>query len=290
MVDNKTSFDLTGVGETALLTLYNRAVESRSVDPILKDEKAEELVDRIDPLLEDQSSEMARKLRKRAIDPRLAVHLALRAKKYDEYTKTFLGKHPQASVVNIGCGMDTRFHRIDNGQAHFFDIDLPEVIIFKKKFLSETERYHMIGQSVLDHSWMDEVERLHRPAVFLAEGLFMYLPEEEVRNLVLEMQRRFPDSELVCELTNRTWVEGFWGKLTSLKLKNRMSMREDAAFKFGVDCPEELETWGEGIEFLEQWFYMEGNHPKLGLMRIFRNMAIFRNAQYTAHYKLHAIN
>jgi hypothetical protein len=53
--------------------------------------------------------------------------------------------------------------------------------------------------------------------------------------------------------------------------------------------PEELETWGEGIEFLEQWFYMDSNHPKLGLMRIFRNMAIFRNTQYTARYALHAV-
>jgi len=103
------------------------------------------------------------------------------------------------------------------------------------------------------------------------------------------MQRHFPDSELVCELTNRTWVEGFLGKLTSMKLKNRMSMREDAAFQFGVDRPEELETWGEGIEFLEQWFYMDSNHPKLGLIRCFRNIGIFRNAQFTVRYALHAV-
>jgi len=185
--------------------------------------------------------------------------------------------------------MDTRFHRIDHGQAHFFDVDLPEMITFKGRFLDENERYHMIGQSVLDLSWMDKVEQQNYPVIFLAEGLFMYLPKEEVKNLVLEMQQRFPDSELVCELTNRTWVEGFWGKLVSLKMKNRMSIREDAAFQFGVDSPEELETWGEGIEFLEQWFYIDSNHPKLGWMRCFRNIGIFRNAQFTVRYALHAV-
>jgi O-methyltransferase involved in polyketide biosynthesis len=115
----------------------------------------------------------------------------------------------------------------------------------------------------------------------------MYLPEDEVRQLVLEMQRRFPGSELVCELTNRTWVEGLWGKLSAVKMKNRIKMGEDAAFQFGVDRADELETWGKGIEFLEQWFYMDSNHPKIGWMRIFKNMKIFRNAQYAVHYKLH---
>jgi methyltransferase (TIGR00027 family) len=289
MDKNKLSFNLSGVGETALFTLYNRAIESRCEHPILIDKKAEELMDLIDPLLEENSGKMARQLRKRSIDPRLTVHFALRAKKYDDYAKAFLGKHPQAAVVNIGCGMDTRFHRIDNGQAHFFDVDLPEMITFKGRFLDENRRYHMIGQSVLDLSWMDKVAHQNKPAIFLAEGLFMFLPKEEVKHLILEMQQRFPDSELVCELTNRIWVEGFWGKLVSLKMKNRMSMREDATFQFGVDSPEELETWGEGIEFLEQWFCMDSNHPKLGMMRIFRNINLFRNAQFTARYVLNDV-
>ncbi len=287
MTENNGTLDFSGVEETAIFTLFNRAIESRSDAPILKDKKAEELMDFIDPLLQDKTGKMAQQLRKKSIDPRLTVYTTLRAKKYDDYAVAFLTKHPDGVIVNIGCGMDTRFFRIDNGKMLFFDIDLPNMINFKRKLLEENARYHMIGQSVLDHNWMDQVEKVHKPVLFLAEGLFMYLSEEKVKSLVLTMQRRFPESELVCELTNRTWVEGFWGKLVKMKLKHRVKLRDDADFVFGVSDINEFETWGDGIEFLEHWFYMDENHPKLGWMRLFRKMKIFRGAQFTVRFLLH---
>ena len=288
MTEKDWNFDISGVEETALLTLYTKAIESQSVDPILKDEKAETLVRLIDPLIKDKSSKMAKRLYARAIDPRLVVHLALRSKKYDSYVMAFLEKHPEGVVANLGCGLDARFLRIDNGKCQQFDLDLPGIIELKRKLISETSRYHLVGQSILDYSWMTPVEALHRPVIFLVEGVLMYLPEADVRNLILEMQKRFPESELVCELTNKIWVEGFWGKLGSMKMKRRFGMAQDAGFQFGVESPDAMEAWGEGIEFVEQWFYMQDNHPKLGAMRIFRNMPIIRNAQYTVQYRLHS--
>ncbi len=289
MAGSRTKLDLSGVEETALLTLYARAIESMSDDPILQDEHIEMLVKLIDPQLQEIDSKMAERLRKRAIDPRLTIHMQLRAKKYDDYAVNFLEAHPGGVVINVGCGLDTRFFRVDNGNLQFFDLDLPDMIKLKRQLIEENDRYHMIGKSVLEFVWMEQIAKLNQPTIILAEGVFMYLPEQKVRDLVLELQRQFPDSELVCELTNRTWVEGIWGKMASAKMKNRFNMSEDAGFKFGVSEPGEFETWGEGIEFLEKWFYMEGNHPKLGLMRIFRNWKIFQEAQFTAHYRLHKI-
>ena len=287
MVDNGWNLDISGVEETALLTLYTKAIESQSADPILKDELAEALVQKIDPYLKEKSSKMAKRLYSRKIDPRLVVHLALRSKKFDSYATAFLEKHPEGVVVNLGCGLDVRYFRIDNGKCYQFDLDLPGIIELKRKLIAETDRYHMIGQSVLDHDWMGQVEELNRPVIFLIEGVLMYLPESDVRNLILAMQSRFPESELVCELTNRTWVEGAWGKMSSMKMKHRFNMAQDAGFQFGVDSPDAMEAWGDGIEFIEKWFYMQGNHPKLGVMRIFRNMPMIKNAQYTVRYKLH---
>jgi len=281
--------DLSGVEETALLTLYARAIESQSENPILKDKKIEMLVQQLDPLLEKLDSKMADRLKKRAIDPRLTVHMQLRAKKYDNYALSFLEKYPGGVIINIGCGLDTRFFRVDNGQFHFFDLDLPYMINLKRQLLEENEHYHMIGQSVLDFEWMDPIADLNQPTLILAEGVFMYLTEVNVKELVLELHRRFPDSELVCELTNLTWVEGFWGKMAALKMKGRFNIREDADFMFGVSKASDFESWGEGIEFLEKWFYMEENHPKLGLMRIFRNWKIFQEAQFTAHYRFRGV-
>ena len=232
---------------------------------------------------------MAQQLYNRSLDPRLTSHIPLRAKKYDQYTQEFLTKYPKGVVVNLGCGMDARFFRIDNGQVRFFDLDLPNMIKFKRQLLEENERYKMIGKSVLDFSWMDQTEEIKGPKLFLAEGIFMYLPEIEVKKLVLELQRRFPGSDLVCELTNRAWTQGFWGKIASMKMKTRLHMNEEADFKFGVDDARELESWGQGIEFKEKWFYMDDNHPKLGWLRLFRNWKVFQNGQYTASYHLKAV-
>jgi methyltransferase (TIGR00027 family) len=281
--------DLSGVEETALLTLYAKAIESQSANFILKDRKVENLVNKLDQLLQKQNSKMAERLRNRAIDPKLTVHLQLRTKKYDEYVINFLEKHPQGIVIDIGCGLDTRFFRIDNGQCQFFDLDLPDMINLKEQLIEESDRYHMIGQSVLDFDWMDPIAKLNRPALILAEGVFMYLSKKKVKELVLEMQKQFPDSELVCELTNITWVEGFWGKMASVKMRKRFNMSQDARFTFGVSKPSEFEDWGKGIEFLEKWFYMDDNHPKIGSMRIFRNWKIFQDAQFTVHYFLHEV-
>ena len=244
MKEIKGRLDFSGVEETALLTLYAKAIESQSENPVLKDEMAEELAERLDPLLRDRTDKMARQLYTRSVDPRLTIHIPLRTKKYDDYALDFLEEHPQGVIANIGCGMDARFFRIDNGQMRFFDLDLLEMIKFKRQLLEENARYHMIGQSVLDFSWMDQIAKISRPILILAEGVFMYLPEESVKELVFEMQRRFPGSELVCELTNRTWVEGLWGKIASIKMKQRVKMGGDAGFKFGVSNARELETWG----------------------------------------------
>ncbi len=288
-MDKPKPLDLSGVEETALLTLYARAIESQSDNPILKDEKIVAMIERIDPLLHKHNSKMANRLQKRAIDPRLTVHMQLRAQKYDNYARDFLEKHNDGVIINIGCGLDTRFFRIDNGKVLFYDLDLPEMIKLKRQLINENERYHIIGQSVLDFDWMEPIARLNQPTLILAEGVFMYLPEDKVKELVLKLQNQFPESELVCELTNSTWVEGIWGKMAALKMKQRFNMRADAEFKFGVHEANDFEAWGEGIEFLEKWFYMAENHPKLGLMRIFRNWKIFQNAQFTARYRLHGI-
>jgi len=288
MITKENEVDFSGVEETALLTLYSRAMESRSDNPILKDEKAEELVEKIDRMLEKRNGKMAKLLVSRSIDPKLTVHIPLRAKKFDEYASMFLQRHPDSVVVNIGCGMDTRFFRVDNQKINFFDIDLPEMIRCKKQLIAEGSRYKMIGQSVLEMDWMDVISVFNKPVIFLAEGVFMYLPRESVMSLVLELQKRFPGSELVCELTNRTWVNGFWGKVAAMKMKKRFKMGSDAGFKFGVSDARELESWHKGIEFLDQWFYMDSNHPKLGWIQLFKNIKFFRNSQFTAHYRLNA--
>lgn len=84
--------------------------------------------------------------------------MALRARHVDQKARDFLEWHPEGVIVNLGCGLDTRFYRLDGGRLHLFDLDLPEVIDLKRQLLAETERYHFVASSVLDFDWMDMVQ------------------------------------------------------------------------------------------------------------------------------------
>ncbi len=279
--------DFSDVEATSLLTLYGRSIESQSQDPILVDENAERITRQIDEVIAGSSEPLLRMLHQRRIDPRLVVHVALRAQKYDEYARDFIARFPAGAVVNLGCGMDTRFQRIDDGQVIFFDLDLPEVIRFKQSFLQETDRYRMLAGSMFEESWLDKVAAAGRnPLIFLVEGVFMYLPEEDVKRLVLSLQSRFPGSELVCEVVNERWTHGIWKTLASRKMQRQLKLGKGTEYNFGISSAEEMESWSTGIHFIERWSYFETRHPKLGWMRAFSGLSMMNNVQYTVYYRL----
>ena len=279
--------DFSDVSETGLLMLYARAMESRSDKPILPDANAERIVDAIDAQIAGAKDPFLSMLYNKEVDKRLVVHAALRAQKYDQYARAFLADNPGSAVANLGCGMDTRFQRIDDGEVIFYDLDLPDVIGFKRQFLQESERYRLIAASVFETGWMEQVAaRAQSRVLFLAEGLFTYLDPDRVKALVLELQHRFPGSELVCEVTNQAWIRGIRGKLAARKMQRELKIGEDAPYQFGLETAEEMETWNAGIEFLERWSYFDTNHPKLGWMRVLRYIELFRGVQYTVRYRL----
>jgi methyltransferase (TIGR00027 family) len=282
-----TTADLSAVNNTALLTLYCRARETQTDDPILRDPIAVELMRQITPLIANSSDRLLRSLAKGTLEPQVIIHIALRAKKYDDYARQFLSRHPNGVVVNLGCGMDTRFQRLDDGQLMLFDLDLPEMISFKRQFLPPGGRYHYIPRSVFDYTWMDEVARVgRRPALFLAEGLLMYLEPGKVKALVLELRRRFPGSELVCELFNEFWLRQPWRSIAMGKMQRQLHIGKDAEFQFGVADSQEMESWGEGFRLLDDWSYFDQPHPKLGFLNWFTRFAWVRRVQWTAHYQL----
>jgi methyltransferase (TIGR00027 family) len=279
--------DLSDVAATSLLTLYARAMESQSQDPILSDDKAVEIVQHLNPLLAESPDRLLRSLANGKISRQLCVHLALRAKQYDTYTHDFLALHPQASIISIGCGMDTRFYRIDNGQVHFFDLDLPEVIRFKREFVDEEPRYHLIAASVFDYAWMDRVEEQGAlPVLFLAEGVFMYLEPERVRALFGDLARRFPGSELVCEVVNSRWLSKWLQPLLRSKMQSQLGMGAEATFRFGITDGYEPESWHPGIRLLDQWSYFDSHHPKLGMLGVLGRSELFRRTQWSVRYRL----
>ena len=202
------SFVLSDVASTSLVTLYCRAIESQTRNPILSDPKAVEVVETLNQALSGSRDTLHRKLVSGKLEHILVMSIAIRAKRYDEYVRRFLARTPHAVVVNIGCGLDTRFWRIDNGQVRFYDLDLPEVVTVKKHFFQENERYHFISSSVLDDEWITSLRQQEQgPFLFVAEGVFMYLYEEDVKSFVVTLQSHFPGSELVCEVVSYTLAQ-----------------------------------------------------------------------------------
>jgi O-methyltransferase involved in polyketide biosynthesis len=281
------TISLPDVAKTGMLTFYCHVIESQISNPILLDEKAVEISRQLNPVLTDSSSRLLRNLSKGKVSQELVVHINLRAKKYDEYASSFFMKNPNGILVNIGCGMDSRFQRIDNGEMICFDLDLPEMIEFKKQFYEETDRYHFIAASVFDYAWMDQVAKMgRRPVLFMAEGVFMYLDGEKIKDLILKLQSCFPGSELVCEVVTAFFTRKPWNRMVAVKLNQQMGVGKEAVFTFGVHNSHELETWHSGIEYLDDWSYFDTRHPRLGWMGILGNVKFMRNVQYTVHYRL----
>ena len=194
----------------------------------------------------------------------------------DRYARDFLSRHPEAVVVHIGCGLDSRFERVDNGQVEWYDLDLPDVIGLRRKFLGdEGERYHLLGCSVLETAWL-EVVKVHsqRPYLFLAENVFVYFKEGQVKSLVLRLRNHFPGAELVFD----GWTPFFvW-------LGNRQlsSSKFCGLLHWGFWRSKEIEGWGEGIHMLGQWGFFDKPEPRMDslrwiapIFRLFKPMRIF---------------
>lgn len=274
------------IASTSLVTLYCRAIESQKEDPIIKDPKAVEVKKQLDKMFSGSDNRLERSLFEGKINKNLSIHIAIRAKKYDEYAEEFLKRSPDGVIVNIGCGLDSRFHRIDNGRVVFYDLDLPEVIKIKRQFFDENDRYRFIASSVLDFEWMDLVSSHRGPFMFIAEGVFMYLKGEDVRALVLKLQSVFPGSELVCEVFNSLWLKKPLDKLVKNKIQRDSHLGSGAMFYSGIRDSREFEAWGEGIELISDWSYFDSNNKKMGWYRLFGKFELFRKAQWTVHYKL----
>jgi methyltransferase (TIGR00027 family) len=248
-VPETTKPDLSGVAETLLITLYIRATESQRPDALFKDERAEALVRQL-----DQES-----LRKTLAltDDFSRVAVILKGREFDRFAQDFLTRHPDAVVVHIGCGLDTRFERLDNGRVEWYDLDLPDVIELRRKLVGgEGERHHFLAGSVLDSAWLNTVS-VHgqRPFLFLAEGVFMYFEEAQVKSLVLTLRDRFPGAELVFDAFSPflRWAHNI--KVT----RTRIGARLHWALKHAQD----LERWGDGIRLLDERFPFQYPEPRM---------------------------
>jgi O-methyltransferase involved in polyketide biosynthesis len=176
-------------------------------------------------------------------------------------------------VLHLGCGLDSRVLRVKPGKGEWYDLDYPDVIELRKKFYDETNHYHMIPSSVTDPDWLDQVKG-NGPACIIAEGLLMYLHEDEIKQLFVSLQKRLPSSEISFDAYSR---------LTARSANNHPSIKKTGAqLHWGIDDAEQIASWGTGVTLLEEWYFTDSEDISVLEYRdrlLFRIMGAFRAAK-----------
>jgi len=170
--------NLTGIPETMLWTLHNRAGEALHENGIIRDPKCCEIYKALDYDFE------------RSFGKADGSH-AMRSCFFDERLREFLARHPDGVIINLGEGLETQRFRVVGDEALWFSIDLPDAIAIRERFIQPDEQHRHIGISALDTRWMDAVPN-DRPIYMTAQGLLMYFTPNEVKDLVVAMAERFP--------------------------------------------------------------------------------------------------
>lgn len=228
----KVAVDLSGAMETLLITLYGRALDTRRPDPILDDQMALYVVNRIDY-----------DFRRIKINSAIAASVAARAKFLDGWTQAYLEANPAATVLHLAAGLDSRCWRVRPGpDVRWFDVDQPEVIELRRQLYPERSNYRLVASSVTADGWLDSLPP-DPPVLVLAEGLSMYLTREEGHELFRRITDHFASGELAFDSHNSTAIR--------LQRLNPALRSVDATLRWGVDDPYELERAVPRLQLIE---------------------------------------
>jgi O-methyltransferase involved in polyketide biosynthesis len=148
-MNEKAKIALTPEQETLLIPLYAKAQPG---NPLFFDPKARDILDQVDY-----------DFTRLRVPYKTVILVSQRAKKLDAVTREFLAGHPNGVVLHLGCGLDSRFWRMDNGQVEWYDLDMPPVIALRQRFYPPAERYHLVASSVTNLEWIEGVEAAGRP-------------------------------------------------------------------------------------------------------------------------------
>lgn len=249
------------VQETLLIPLYGRKLAMELYPDLFTDKECQSLLERIDfgaPPMTGIKTKIG------------ALMAATRQFDMAEGCRAYLKSHPNAAVVNLGCGLDTTFYQVDNGTAKGYNLDFPDVIRARNELLPPRKRENNIPCDLNDTSWFDDVD--YKPedgAVFFASGVFYYFKAKDVRTLFSAIAERFPGGKLVFDATNAKGLKNM------LKTWLEPAQMEHVGLYFSVDDETELLSWSDRFASVIRKGYMTGYRPLDKRYGVFVN-AIFR--------------
>jgi O-methyltransferase involved in polyketide biosynthesis len=239
---------LSGVSETLLIPLHHRVQNSRAGDSGFKDEMAERFHDAIE-------------YDWKKFEGRLGLRTAMAARTgiLDEHVRTFIDGHPDGLIVNLGCGLDTRFYRLDNGTIVWVEIDLPDVISFRKRLGEpQSPRHLLIARSVFDEGWASDIRQFGgRPVLFVAEGLFPYFTEAQHKQIFGRLVEHFPGQQLLFHTSAPSLVRELAGSSDLSKLRTRVELQ------WGLEDSTQVSAIDPRVHFVDEFPLITGREHEL---------------------------
>jgi O-methyltransferase involved in polyketide biosynthesis len=226
--------------ETMLMTLSGRAIQSQWKNPILRDPWAEEAMRHIDYDISQTYKGVGSWSMWKDIG---CTIIGTRAATFDLLTSRYLAEHPDATVLQVGCGMDSRAFRVNPpASVQWFDVDYPDVIALRRQLFPECDAYHLIGAPLEDLRWLDEVPR-DRPGLLIAEGVLHYLGETEVKALLNAVVAHFPSGQMIFDICNSMIVKRAGSNVGGT----------GATYKWGLDDPQDIRQLEPRLELIKEY-------------------------------------
>jgi O-methyltransferase involved in polyketide biosynthesis len=241
---------LTNVPETMLVPLFLKAKETKE-NGIITDNKSVDIISKIDY---DFS-----KLEKDWITQ---ISVAIRTYLFDQILISQTAKFNQSIIVNLGAGLDTRQERFPN--LKWYQLDLPESIVIRKHFFHD-DQTKLIAKSILDFSWINEIEEREN-VLFIAEGLFMYFSEIEVKSIFSQISQHFKHSFIAFNTLNKYLV----------KKKHPSIDPDKAPFKWGIRSVGEIEDWELGWKQFQTFYPLDYHKSRWKWVRWVKLIPFFK--------------
>ena len=263
---------LGSIQETLLLPLWGRAIETQKQKPLLVDDKAVSIINSI-PYDFTVISKNINKL--------VQFGWIARCIYFDNKIKSFINLFPEATIVNIGCGLDTTFDRVDNGKIQWIDLDLPDTIELRKKYISESDRRQFIPKSVFDTSWYERVENKNHVMLLIA-GVLFYFDESDVKRLFNDFHTFLPGVEIVFDYGSSIGI-----KISNKRVIEKGGMDKSAYIKWAINNILEIEKWDGNIKVLSNMpMYKEHKKNYSITNRIGMNIADAMKIMSLAHVRI----
>jgi O-methyltransferase involved in polyketide biosynthesis len=273
-MSDKIIIDLGSVQKTLFLPLWGRAYETKKENPLLVDKTALEIIEKVDFDFSSVTKNISELSQSAWITRSICV---------DKVIKEFLQKYPKATIVNIGCGLDTTFDRIDNGQLHWYDLDLPDVIELRKKFIAESDRRKFIAASFLQEEWMDSIITGDN-VLFIAAGVLYYFEEEEIKSFFKKLADKLPGCEIFFDASSPLGVK----TANQMVIKN-VGLDESSFLKWGLKSATDILAWDERFKLLNVYYFFKDRKISLKL-KIVGFVSDQLKMQYMVHLRLGAAN